>query len=76
MRRYPVLPLLLVPKPLLLPVNFLADGEKPANSPQSLIYDDDLTPNEDKDKREKEKIDDPKKISKFYHAGSLNLYRA
>jgi hypothetical protein len=44
-----------------LPVNFFANGYKFFNSPKPLINDDDLTPQENKDKSKEQKIDDPKK---------------
>jgi hypothetical protein len=60
----------------MLPVDLLAYSEQLMNSLKPLIHDDDLTPKEDKDKREKKKIDNPKKCPQFFHAGSLNLYKA
>ncbi|MDR3011713.1 MAG: hypothetical protein LBU70_00665 [Chitinispirillales bacterium] len=45
-----------------LPANFFADIQESLDSPQSLIYDNYLTPYEDKDEGEKQKIDDPKKF--------------
>jgi hypothetical protein len=54
--------LLLLVQLLKFPVKLFAYGKKPLNRPQPLIYNDHLTPYEDKDKREKQEIDDPKKF--------------
>jgi hypothetical protein len=55
-------PLLLATKLLKLPVDLVANGEKLPDSPQPLIDNDHLTPQEDKDKRKKQEIDNPKKF--------------
>jgi len=68
--------LLLIPKPLALPVDLLPDDKQSPNRLKPLIHDDDLTPKEDKDKREEEKVDDPKKFQEFFHVGSLISIRA